>query len=132
MFKPNPAVLRALAPVRHPGVYAFVSVPAPAALAAAETLATIREPEGLSAVVHEGDAVALGLPIRMRAAWIMMSAQTALEDVGITAAFAHALAVAGISCNVVAGVHHDHLFVPVEHADAALAALATLGRDDSP
>ena len=32
---------------------------------------------------------------------------------------AEALARSGISCNVVAGFHHDHLFVP--HADASRA-----------
>ena len=49
--------------------------------------------------------------------------------VGLTAAVAVALADAGIACNVVAAVHHDHLFVPVESADAALAALRALQPD---
>jgi uncharacterized protein len=131
MSMSSPSVLRSLAPVRHPGIYAFVSVASATALASVATVATVREPEGLSAVVTESDAVAHGLPIRFRAAWIMMSAQTALEDVGITAAFAAALANAGISCNVFAGVYHDHLFLPVERADEALAVLAALGHERS-
>ena len=44
---------------------------------------------------------------------------SALEAVGLTAAVAQALVRNGISCNVVAGFHHDHLFVP--HADASRA-----------
>jgi len=52
-----------------------------------------------------------------------------LNDVGLTAAVAAALADAGIACNVVAAVHHDHLFVPVEAADAALATLRALQAD---
>jgi len=48
------------------------------------------------------------------------------DDVGLTAAVARALADAGIACNVIAAVHHDHLFVPVEQADAALTALSAL------
>ena len=127
MATTSSARLRSLAPVRQPGVYTFVSVPDLAALAAVAPVATIREPEGWSAVVTEHDARALGLPVVWRAAWILMSAQTALEEVGITAAFAQALAAVDISCNVIAGLRHDHLFVPVERADDALVALRRLG-----
>lgn len=52
-----------------------------------------------------------------------------LAAIGLTAAFARALGDAGISCNVVAAAHHDHMFVPVERADAAIAALRALQRD---
>ena len=51
-----------------------------------------------------------------------------LNAVGLTAAFASALGGAGISCNVVAGAYHDHLFVPVERADDAMRALRSLQR----
>jgi hypothetical protein len=37
-----------------------------------------------------------------------------------------ALAGAGIACNVVAGYHHDHLFVPWERREEALAILQRL------
>jgi hypothetical protein len=46
--------------------------------------------------------------------------------VGLTAAFAAALAREGISCNVIAGLHHDHLFVPWDRRDDALRALEAL------
>lgn len=36
------------------------------------------------------------------------------------------LAEAGLSCNVVAGFHHDHLFVEHSRADEALAVLRGL------
>jgi hypothetical protein len=48
--------------------------------------------------------------------------------VGLTAAFAHALGQAGISCNVVAGAYHDHIFVPYEQAERAMEALIGLQR----
>lgn len=53
---------------------------------------------------------------------------SALDAVGLTAAVAHELAGAGVSCNVVAGFHHDHLFVPYEVADRAMALLEGLSR----
>ena len=49
-----------------------------------------------------------------------------LAAVGLTAAFSRALGDAGIACNVIAGVHHDHLIVPAERAGDALAALRAL------
>ena len=48
---------------------------------------------------------------------------------GLTAAVATALAAEAIPCNVLAGYHHDHLLVPVDRVDAAVACLARLRED---
>jgi hypothetical protein len=53
---------------------------------------------------------------------------SALDGVGLTAAVASVLAERGIACNVVAGFHHDHLFVPWERREEALEALASLSK----
>lgn len=45
---------------------------------------------------------------------------------GLTAAVATALADDGIACNVVAGYHHDHLFVPAARAADAMESLVRL------
>lgn len=50
---------------------------------------------------------------------------------GLTAAVSRALADAGLSCNVVAGFHHDHLFVPYEDAEHAVEILRRLAQDSS-
>jgi hypothetical protein len=86
----------------------------------------MREAEGLTVVVAEAQALAHGWRVAFRSAWITLSVHSDLAAVGLTAAFARALADAGIACNVVAGVHHDHLFVPVDRAADALAALRAL------
>lgn len=119
-------LLRTLEPVLQPGTYAFVSVADANALAGVEVVATIREPEGLSAILAEADATRLGLPVVFRASWITLTVQSELEAVGLTAAFSTALGAAGIPCNVVAGAFHDHLFVPVDGAEEALAVLRGL------
>jgi hypothetical protein len=64
-----------------------------------------------------------GLNIVHRAAWITLRTLTALDEVGVTATVAALLAQADISCNVIAGVYHDHLFVPPERAQEALEIL---------
>jgi hypothetical protein len=43
--------------------------------------------------------------------------------VGFLAAITARLAEAGISVNAVSAFHHDHLFVPADRGDEAMAAL---------
>ena len=119
-------LLQSMHPVLNRGVYAFVSLPAGSVPARVEPIATFREREGLTLIVEEQQAQDAGLPILFRAAWITLTVHSDLQAVGLTAAVAGALTEAGISCNVVAAAHHDHLFVPVEAASRAIAALQAL------
>jgi len=120
-------LLRSLEPALHDGVYVFTSVPSGEALSDfAPCVATFREAEGVTLVLPEADALRLGLPVLFRAAWITLTVHSDLQAVGLTAAFATALGDAAISCNVIAGAYHDHLFVPVERAGEAMAALSAL------
>lgn len=123
------ALLRTLQPQRQAGVYAFALAPPGFDAAALPAIATVRETEGLTLVLEDSHARAAGLQVRARMAWMTLQVESGLDDVGLTAAVAGALAGAGIACNVIAAVHHDHLFVPIESADAALAVLQALQRD---
>lgn len=67
-----------------------------------------------------------GLAYDFVAAWITLRVHSALHAVGLTATVSTALAAGGISCNVVAGHHHDHLLVPVDRAHDALLILREL------
>lgn len=122
-------LLRSMEPELHDGVYAFVSLPPGQVVPdGVEPLATFREKEGLSLVLPEDAARAAGFEILFRCLWISLTVCSDLEAVGLTAAFATALAEQGIPGNVVAGAFHDHLFVPVDRADDAMAALQALQR----
>jgi len=59
---------------------------------------------------------------------ISLTVHSDLAAVGLTAAFAGALGREGISCNVIAGYHHDHLFVQWDRRFDAVAALGALAR----
>ena len=54
---------------------------------------------------------------------ISLRVHSSLEAVGLTAAIAGKLASKGISANVIAAFHHDHILVPTRQAEDALAAL---------
>ena len=119
-------LIASMDPSLNPGTYAFVVAPATVQVPQDQIIASIREPEGLSLVVPEPLALALELPVAYSAAWITLTVHSDLAAVGLTAAFSGALGHAGISCNVIAGVHHDHLFVPAEQAQQAMGVLAQL------
>lgn len=122
-------LLRSMQPVLNPGVYVYAFVPPATDLTGIFCLATFREAEGLTVILEEAEALRLGWPLLFRAAWLTLTIHSDLEAVGLTAAFATALAEAGISCNVVAAAYHDHIFVPIESGPAALAVLQTLQQD---
>jgi len=121
-------LLRTLRPVLNDGTYVFASLPKDADSNALEPLATFRENEGLTVVVGEARARLAGLRVLFRAAWITLTVHSDLQAVGLTAAVADALTRANISCNMIAAAHHDHLFVPVESAHAAIEVLIALQR----
>jgi hypothetical protein len=118
-------LIAALEPELLPGRYVFVAISDEQALDP-RVLASVREPEGISAVLKQGDADEIGLDYRFIAAWITLRVESALDAVGLTAAVSTALAERGISCNVIAGLHHDHLLVPADDAERALAILRRL------
>ena len=123
-------LLKTLEPALNPGVFVFASVKDGHAIDDPTVIvASIREPEGLSVVTSEADAELAGLNVLFRCAWITLTVNSALDAVGLTAAFASALGRAGISCNVVAGAYHDHIFVPLESAQPAMQVLRQLQAD---
>ena len=120
------AMIAAMAPRLDTQLWRFVTVTpdkAPELLGAA--IGTFREDEGVTAIVPAelADEAGLDGPDFAR---ITLMVHSDLEGVGLTAAVSTALADAGIACNMVAGFHHDHVFVPAARAEAALQALLAL------
>lgn len=89
-------------------------------------LATMVEDEGVTLVLTAAEAELAGVPGSAPMCWITLRVHSSLTAVGLTAAVATALSRDDISCNVIAGFHHDHLFVPADRADAAMACLRAL------
>ena len=88
--------------------------------------AVLTEAEGTTVVATVERAEAEGWPVDFQAAWLTLDVHSSLEAIGLTAAFSAALGEVGIACNVLAGFHHDHLLVPADRADEAVAVLEAL------
>ena len=121
-------MLRALRPVLDEQIYVFASTADERVLAAAlpHALGTFREDEGVTLILEREKAEGLGFDVSLPMRRIVLGVNSALDGVGLTAAVSSALAEENIPCNVVAAFHHDHIFVPAEKAERALAILKTL------
>ena len=100
---------RELAPDLSQEPYVFVTTAGPPPAVA--MFAAILEDEGLTLVLTKADADRVGLEYSYVAARITLRVNSALDEVGLTAVVSRVLADADISCNVIAGAAHDHLFV---------------------
>lgn len=124
-------LLREMRPVLQPEEFCFCTHPGGdlAACLALDPLGLFREAEGWSLILSRETAERAGLACSAPLRLITLCVHSSLEAVGLTAAVAARLAQEGISANVVAAYHHDHVFVPAARANDALAALGSLQAD---
>ena len=114
-------LLSSLKPKLNPNLYVFCSVEkTPEGL---RPLATFLEKEGTSLICERSEADVFNLTYDVVMKLITMEVYSSLEAVGMTAAISKALTEVGISANVVAAYHHDHVFVPEDKAELAMATL---------
>ncbi len=118
-------MLSTLEPTIREGEFVYVSVPEQEAHGL-PAQALIHENEGVTMVLRREYADVAGIGYEFVASWITLTVHSSLEAVGLTAAFAAALGEASVSCNVLAGFHHDHILVPVDQATLALQTLQDL------
>lgn len=88
--------------------------------------ATMRENEGLTVIAPCAALLRHGIAHRGGFARITLHIHSDLAAVGLTAAFATALAQGGLAANVVAGFYHDHIFTDWDRRHEALACLRAL------
>jgi hypothetical protein len=123
------SLLRSMQPELHDDEFVFCSLPADAPIPmAVEPLMTFQEDEGLTLIAERATAEAAGLSGAFACRMITLSVHSSLDAVGFLAAITARLAAAGISVNPVSAFHHDHLFVPADRADDALAILHDMAR----
>jgi hypothetical protein len=123
------ALLTGMKPEMQPGIFVFCTILEETEIpAATRPLLTFREREGTTLIVRQEEAESLGLGYQFASRLITLTVHSSLEAVGFLAAITARLAEAGISVNAVSAFYHDHLFVPHDRADEALARLQEMMR----
>ncbi|WP_439375626.1 ACT domain-containing protein [Bradyrhizobium sp. DASA03120] len=118
------ALLSKMKPEILDGIFVFCTLAPGASIPATiSAMLTFRERQGTTLVVLREEAEAAGLRYAFPSRLITLTVHSALNAVGFLAAITARLAEAGISVNAVSAFHHDHLFVPVDRADEAMAVL---------
>lgn len=120
-------LLRHACPEHHPGKYIFTTLASPPVELRELAVMTMREEEGVTLILPQQIADQYEIGYEYVASWITLKIHSSLAAVGLTAAFSRALAEKGISCNVVAGYYHDHIFVATGDAETAIKTLSSLG-----
>jgi uncharacterized protein len=121
-------LIKNMRPVLNREEYVFHSIPSNTPIDFDKTLFYFKEKEGITIVVEKNYADEQGYTYSSTFEWITLQVHSALEAVGLTAAFSRALADNNISCNVVAGFYHDHIFVQYPLAQHAVDILEKLAK----
>jgi hypothetical protein len=116
-------MIKAISPRLNDGEYVFTTIDRLDAIPRGLAICEFKEDEGFSLIIAKEIAEDLALSFHYVAKWITLEIHSALDAVGLTAAFAKVLAENDISCNVVAGFFHDHIFVDVNDAQKAIKVL---------
>lgn len=121
-------LIRGMSPKLNEGEYVFVSVPDPSGIERSHIVCEFKEEEGISLVLERQKADELKLEYEFVTSWITLTVHSSLEAVGLTAMVSNVLANKGISCNVIAGYYHDHVFVAKADANKALKLLSEFSK----
>jgi hypothetical protein len=116
-------IIESLRVQRRDGVFVYATIPPGHPLPDVPLSAMVSEVEGTTVVLNRDVAVGAGVEFEFEAAWLTIETHTSLAAVGVAATVSTALAMKSIPVNIIAGFHHDHLLVPADRADEAVAAI---------
>lgn len=116
-------LLKTMKPELNQGEYVYSIVKDISKISPKDIIMFFKEKEDNTVILAKNIADELELNYQYVCAWITLTVHSSLEAVGLTAAFSKALGDSNISCNVVAGYYHDHIFVDIKDKDKAMEVL---------
>lgn len=119
-------LLRSMSARLVPGAFVFATLPGGTVPPGLSPRMVFEEAEGTTLILRREEAEAQGLAFAFPCRMITLEVQSSLAAVGFIAQIATELARHGMGVNPVAGYFHDHLFVPEDRAEEALAVLRRL------
>ncbi|WP_103072548.1 ACT domain-containing protein [Aquimarina sediminis] len=122
-------LIKDMTPVLNSGEYVFATLKDISKIDRNDTICEFKEKEGTTIVIKKEKADELGLTYDYISSWITLMIHSSLEAVGLTALFSTTLAQHNISCNVIAGYYHDHIFVDCKDANKAIKVLNELSKN---
>ena len=122
-------LLKNIDPEINLGEYVFCSVYNLKNINFKDIVVYIKEKEGFTLVMEKNKAISLGLDFEFISSWITLNVHSSLNAVGFNSIISNSLSKNNISCNVIAGFHHDHLFVSLNNAKRAISILKNLSRN---
>jgi hypothetical protein len=122
-------LIKGMSPHLNDGEYVFSTVEESTQIKRADILCEFKEREGVTIILERTKAEELNLDYNYVASWITLKVHSSLEAVGLTALFSTKLAEHDISCNVIAGYYHDHIFVDVKNSKKAMLVLQSLSNN---
>jgi hypothetical protein len=119
-------LIREMKPHLNKGEYVFTVVSDLKKISLDDIIGHFKEKEGITIILERKKADLLNLSYNFIASWITLKIHSSLDALGLTAAFSSELTKNNISCNVIAGFYHDHIFVSKKDETDALKVLINL------